>query len=183
MDESFKEALHRVTARLESRKRMGVLLLKNPEYIKDVISLALTSKEEQGLQAAWTLEQSLLLDPLFMAGEIHFFIEHLPKSHPDSTLRSVAKMTSILLQHPLMYEAVMELPNKTKKHLVDCSFRWLIDGYRVAVQVHAMECLSRLIGFSSWIEDDLIDWLEINFSIGSPAFQARARMILERLKK
>ncbi len=183
MDESFKEELHRVTARLESRKKMGVLLLKHPENTKAVMYLALTSKDEQGLHAAWILEQSLLLDPLFITSDIPFFIENLPESHPDSTLRSVAKMTSLLLQHPLMHEVVMTLPKKTKKHLVDCAFRWLIDGYRVAVQVHAMECLSRLTSLSNWIEVDLIDWLEINFSKGTPAFQARARMILERLKK
>ena len=180
MDQSFLIRLSEVNARLVSRQEMALLLIEQPTYIKELIEIALNPDHELALNAIWTLEQALLIDPLCI---IQLFIEKLPEKHSDSSLRSIGKICSIFLINPILKKVFDQLESSLKLHTVNCNFTWFTEDYRVAVKVHAMENLSRLFYLEDWIKPNLVDLIELNYQSKTPAYQARARKVLKRLKK
>lgn len=183
MDAAFLNRLKQTNARLQSRQVMAVLLLEQPSYFKDLIGFANHPQNKLALKSIWTIEQAMLMDPLCILNYIELFIETLPEKQDDSSLRSIAKIGSIILSNPILKKAFNQLDRKIQLHMVDCNFIWFTEAYRVAVKVHAMENLSQLCHLEDWIKPNLIELIELNYQSQSAAYQARARMVLKRLKK
>lgn len=183
MDASFLNSLDQTSARLQSRQQMAVLLLEQPFYIKDLIEMINDPNNDLALKAVWTLEQAMLVNPLCIVDYLDLFIKTLPEKQDDSVLRSIAKIGSIILVNPLLKKAFDRLPMSYQLHMVECNFIWFTDNYRVAVKVHSMENLSRLCDLEGWIKQSLIELIELNYQTQTAAYQARARKVLNRLKK
>lgn len=183
MDAAFLHRLKQTNARLQSRQEMAVLLLEQPSYFIDLIQFANHSQHELALKSIWTIEQAMLINPLCLANQLELFISTLPEQQDDSTLRSIAKIGSIILTNPILKKKFNQLDKKVQLHMVDCNFIWFTEAYRVAVKVHAMENLSRLCYIKEWIKPNLMELIELNYQSQSTAYQARARKVLNRLKK
>lgn len=182
MEPSLESLLEHTNARNASRVNTGKYLLQAPDAAKKVMVIAFNQTHPLHIKAAWSLEQAVLINPYFLENELALYFKNLPLNSSDSALRSLAKISSLMLGNSTLKEAFLQLPKKVQKQVVSCAFSWLIGPYRVAVQVHAMDCLSRLIEVEDWIKPQLIDWLETNYNQSSAAFQARSRMILKRIK-
>lgn len=183
MDQSFLNRLENVNARLKSRQDMAVLLIEQPMYLKELIKITNDPHHELALEAVWTIEQALLINPLLISDAIELFVKTLPVKHSDSNLRSIAKICSTILINPILKKKVDQLSYNLKLHMVECNFSWFTEEYRVAVKVHAMENLSRLCDIEEWILFNLIDLIKLNYPSETAAYQARARKLLKRLKK
>jgi hypothetical protein len=73
----------------------------------------------------------------------------------------------------------------TEKHLEEITsacFDWLIGNHKVAAQAYSMTCLLLLGRKFDWIHPELKMVLEQNYSSGSAAYKARARLTLEKIK-
>jgi len=183
LDAAFLNSLEQTNARLQSRQDMAVLLLDQPSYLIDLIKFVNNPQHKFALKSIWTIEQAMLINPLCIVNHLELFISTLPEKQDDSTLRSIAKIGSIILTNPILKKAFDQLDKKVQLHMVDCNFIWFTKAYRVAVKVHAMENLSRLCNLEDWIKPNLIELIELNYQSQSAAYQARARKVLNRLKK
>ena len=183
MDLTFQLHLEAVNARLKSRQDMAVLLLEQPLFFEELIRIATSSNHKLALQAIWTIEQALVINPLSLCEYVELFVKSLPEKHEDSNLRSFAKICSIILKIPMLKSRFDLIPKRYKLHMVHCNFIWFTAPYRVAIKVHAMENLSRLITIEEWIKPNLIDIIELHYPTQSAAYKARARTVLKRLKK
>lgn len=184
--EQLYDELAYVNHSRENRKRYAHLVINNLELLPIVMDLAFDIEDKKSYRACWLLE--------FVAREnldailpfLDRFTSEMHKVKLDAAVRPTAKICEYLIE--AYYH---KSPNKTKEFLnaehkeriIELSFDYLITDQKIAPQAYSMNTLFLLGKDYDWVHPELIQILEQNFATGSAGYKARARHLLEKLKK
>jgi len=183
--EELKDLLNYVNHSREKRAEMASMVSSNPKLIKLFLEVAHMVDDPISSRASWVLEFSAKenLEHLFPYLEI--FTANLGRVHLQPSVRPMAKICEYLI-----CSYFSNTPNKTKQVLTDthleqittACFDWLIGDHKVAAQAYSMTSLLLLGRKFDWILPELKMILEKNYTQGSAAYKARARMTLAKIK-
>ena len=116
---------------------------------------------------------------------IDIFTHKLVGLELDSSVRPMAKICEFLTRAYFSKTKNKTKETLTPKHLelmATACFDWLIGEHKVAAKAYSMTSLLLLGRKFEWIHPELKMVLQLNYSSGSAAYKARARMTLEKLK-
>ena len=184
--EEFYEALENVSASRESRLKCARLVNQNLYLLPYLIDKLFDIDAKDSYKAAWVLE-------FVCEGYIYAIIPYLDRFtknihniHHDSAIRPVAKICSFIVQaHYAKDKNPLKkvLTPQHKKQLIATNFDWMINEHKVATKVFAMETLFYLGKENPWVQAELKQIIERDFQGQSAAYKARAKRILQKLKK
>lgn len=178
------ERLEYVDATRKARLAMAEEILENPGWFGPLLEIGLERSDHIGSRACWVVEFvcKRKLDCLFPF--LDAFTAGLPALVPESSIRPMAKICELLSE--ASYPAGVTAPPLTtlqKERMVSVCFDWLIGPYKVAPKAYCMRSLYLLGAEFPWVRNALREELQLRYSSGSAAYQARARHILKLLEK
>ena len=159
-------------------------ILRNPELLPCLLDLALTENNTTGSRASWVLEFVLKEDLSLLFPHLDTFCEGLHRVRPESSIRPLAKICEILLVSYYDTASGKDKPPLNDDHkaaITEACFDWLIGPGKVAPKAYSMQSLLLLGCETKWVHPQLKGVLEQNYAQASPAYQARARHILQKL--
>lgn len=184
--ETLYQELNYVNHSREKRLYYANLVIDNPELIPQLLDILFMVDDKISPRAAWVFE--------FMCGEnletaipyFDIFTDNIHKVHQDSAVRPVAKVCEYLVK---AYYSKTEnkiqsalLPRHREKIIESC-FDWMINDEKIAPKAYAMQSLYLLGQDYDWIHPELALILERDYQMQSSGFKARARQILQKMKK
>lgn len=184
-EEELYRSLDYVNHSREKRKEMSALILKNPYLIEPLMEIAFDVDDPISNRACWVMEFTAKEKLSYILPYLNKFTSNLGKVHFDSAVRPIAKICEFLMK---AYFSVNEneikkaMTDKHLEHITTACFDWLIGEHKVAAKAYSMTSLLLLGNKFDWIHAELKMVLEQNYSYGSAAYKARARMTLTRLK-
>lgn len=179
------EALNYVDHSRDKRTEMAKKVLSNPTLIKPLLDIIKLTNDPISSKAAWVLEAVVRKKLGIIFPYLNQFTGIIGLVKLDSSVRPVAKVCELLLlsyfskKNKLTQQSVSD--NHLEKMATAC-FDWLIGEHKVAAKAYSMTSLYLLGRKFSWIHPELKMVLEQNYAEGSAAYQARARMVLKKLK-
>ena len=178
------DALKYVNHSREKRMEMSMLVSKNPHLVKPLLKIAFDDVDSVSSKACWVME--------FTAKEnLHYLFPYLDKFTStigvlglDSSVRPMAKICEYLIKGYFQKKDSTLIETLKEKHLEEITttcFDWLIGNHKVATQAYSMTCLLLLGRKYDWIHPELKMILEQNYTNGSSAYKARARLTLAKM--
>lgn len=179
----------------EHREKAALWMLNHLEALPELMSALENDLEKAGTKAssggsdrtlstkaAYILEMMALKDLSAIAQQLPELACSLPKFNSDSIQRALLHIMNLWLSK---HETISTLDQNVIECLTEHCFDKLIQKPEaaVAVQAHAMSCLSHLSLKNPWIKEPLVDILIKNMAHQSPGYCARARHILEDLNR
>jgi len=170
----------------ENRVKITKKVLKDQSLFQSLIEIAFEHDNDLSVKAIWILELVCEKRLDWLAFNLPYFIENLPKVTDESAVRSLAKVCNLVAQD---YNSKFESPIKltiTQDHIsqmIETCFEWLISDYKVATKAHAMEALYFLGIKTGWIHYELKMIIEKNLPVESPGYATRAKKVLESMSK
>ncbi|WP_046744762.1 hypothetical protein [Kordia zhangzhouensis] len=184
--EQLYSELNYVNHSREKRNYYANIVLNHPELLPTLLKVVFTVDDKISARAAWLFE--------FVAREqldailpyIDLYIENMQKVYLDPAVRPMAKVAEYLIEAYYHKTPNLTKEKLTKKHrekITETCFDWMISNQKVAVKAYSMRSLYLLGKEFDWIHDELIVILERDFASQSAAFKARARQLIQRMKK
>ncbi len=183
--ELFK-SLNYVDGTRDKRIKVAQRVLNNPHFIEPLMEIAFEDDRVTSSKACWILEIVAKRDLQQILIHIDTFISGISKVHVDSSVRPVAKICEILMKAYFSNsdnDARTRLKGIHLEQITDSCFDWLIGDHKVAAKAYSMTSLYLLGAKFKWIRPELQLLLEQNYSLGSAAYKARARHIMELIHK
>ena len=180
------ESLNYVNHSREKRSEMATLILSHPDLIRPLLQICFDVDNPISNRACWVMEFTAKENISFIFPYLNDFTANLEALHLDSSVRPIAKICEYLTKSYFLKDQ-----NSTQKALTDehlqrittACFDWLIGDHKVAAQAYSMTSLLLLGRKFDWIHPELTLVLEQNYTDGSAAYKARARMTLEKIRK
>lgn len=160
-------------------------VLRQPQLLPGLLRIGLSEGDDTGSRACWVVEFVCREDLRLLYPLLDTFVAGLAGLGNESSIRPMAKICEMLTQ-AYYTSGGMEKPPLTENHkelLAARCFDWLIGPHKVAARAYSMECLYLLGSDFEWIRPELKGVLEVNYPSAGPAFQARARRLLNLLGK
>ena len=160
--------------------------MENPEQIHDLLNITFLDEHPVSSKASWILDMVLREKLELLLPHLDLFCKHLGGVKHDSTIRPLAKICEMLVlvtlksKEPGIYGSISD---ENLEAIATACFDWLISEQKVAPQAYSMTSLYYLGNKFPWIHEELRQVLEQNYHAGSAAYQARARMILQKLNR
>lgn len=179
------ESLNYVNHSREKRKEMANLVLKNPHFVAPLMELAFAQNDPISSKACWVLEFTAKENLSYLLPHLTFFTENLGRLHLHPSVRPMAKICEFLTTKYFKKPDAEIRKVMTDKHLENIAtacFDWIIGDHKVAAKAYSMTSLLLLGQKYDWIHPELKMVLEQNYSEGSAAYKARARLTLEKIK-
>lgn len=170
----------------EKRTEMSTLVLNHPNLIRPLMQICFDADDPISSRACWVMEFTAKEKLSFLFPYLDDFTASLGTLHLDSSVRPFAKICEYLIKS---YFSKVQTPTQkalTNQHLeriTTACFDWLIGDHKVAAQAYSMTSLLLLGRKFDWIHPELTMVLEQNYTEGSAAYKARARMTLEKIRK
>jgi hypothetical protein len=137
-------------------------------------------------RAAWVMEFACGENLEIIIPHLDFYTENIHKIHLDSAVRPIAKICEYITK---AYFSKQEnsiknaLSTKNKEQIIATCFDYMINDEKVAPKAYSMNTLYLFGREFEWIHPELVMILERDFQMQSAAFKARAKQILQKLKK
>ena len=183
--ELYKE-LSYVDHSRENRKKYALFVISNPELIPKVMDILFQVNDKTSCRAAWLLEFVARENLDSILPYLDRFTTEIHTVHLDPAVRPVAKICEYLIEayyHKNSSHTKDYLTTTHKERIIELSFDYLITDQKVAVKAYSMNTLFLLGKDFHWIHPELITILEKDFGANSAAFKARARHLLQKMKK
>lgn len=180
------KALDYVDHTREKRTLFANELIENPNWIPSLLNIIEKGIDPISSKASWALECAVRKQTTIILPYIEQFTAMLHKITLNASVRPMAKICELLItayfknKKNAIYQALSE---KHLNQIAENTFDWLIGAQKVAPKAYSMTTLFLLGTKIEWIHDELQIVLSQNFSSGSSAYKARARKILNQLKK
>ena len=171
-------------ARRIHRDKVTDFVLRNKQYIKELLELIFGDNKKLAIRASWILELVCVNDVKLLEPFFNYYIENLQKPKDESIIRPLAKICFLYVDEftsvdrPSNNIFISEI-NKNK--IIEVCFDWLINKHNVANHIYAMDTLYLLGNQYKWVHTELKLVLERNISTGSPGYQVRAKRLLKKL--
>jgi hypothetical protein len=183
--ELFK-SLNYVNGTRDKRIEVTQMVLNNPNSISPLMEIAFEDSGVISSKACWILEFVAKKDIQLILINIDGFTMGISKVQLDSSVRPMAKICEILMKafsSKSKNDAQTKLKEYHLEKITTSCFDWLIGEHKVAPKAYSMTSLYLLSKKFAWIRPELQMILEQNYSLGSPAYKARARQILTLINK
>lgn len=164
---------------------MSALILNNPDLVSPLLNIAFTIDDPIASRACWVLEFASKENLSCIFPYIDHFTQNIGIVYQDASVRPMAKICEYLTLSyfsPLKNETQKVLTSVHLERITSVCFDWLIGDHKVAAKAYSMKSLLLLGTKYSWIHPELKLILEQNYSKGSAAYKARARMTLSAIK-
>ncbi len=164
---------------------MASLILIDPGLIHPLLEIIFEDENPVSPRASWVLEFTLKKKLHYIYPHLNFFTTHVSDVRLDSSVRPLAKICEFLTKayfSKMKNEAQDVMREKHLKAITAACFDWLIGEHKVAAKAYSMTSLLLMGQKFDWIHPELKMILEQNYSDGSAAYQARARMTLAKIK-
>ena len=179
----------------EHRENAALWMLDHLEALPELMSALLhglnesrtnadsdSSDETHSIKAAYILEMMAIKTLGAVAEQLPELACSLTQFRSDSIQRALLHIMNLWLSE---HQTAGALKPQVVECLTEHCFDKLIQKPEaaVAVQAHAMSCLSHLSHKNPWIKEPLADILIKNMPHQSPGYRARARHILQDLNQ
>ncbi|NQY30576.1 MAG: adenylosuccinate lyase [Flavobacteriaceae bacterium] len=172
---------------MASRVEAVALVIDNLEVLPELIEKAF-SDDKNHFKYCWWLE---FLNRQYLETLCPYITDILKGATHltnDSAIRPIAK---IIERFTLDYYSKnrneiidVMMTSMIKEKMIELCFQWLIDSkIKVATSAYSMTSLFHLGKDVNWVHPELRLVIEQSYATESVAYQARARMILKKLKK
>jgi hypothetical protein len=166
------------SAHTQNRIDNGNFILQNPHLVEDLIIYSFQIENKLHIRACCILEKvfELKLDLAFPF--LDLICQNLHKLKNDSAIRSISRFLMLLVQDNSKKNYLTK--NQLEK-ITEVSFDWLIEDYRVAVKLHAVNTLFETGKLLSWIYPELQTVLEKEIKFPSPAYRCIVKKFLYKI--
>lgn len=179
------KALDYVNHSRKKRSEMAVLVSTNPRLVLPLLEIAFDVDNPISSKACWVLEFTAKENLTYVFTHLELFTAKIGEVHLDASVRPMAKICEYLMTsyfHKTKNESQRVLKEHHLERIVAACFDWLIGDHKVATKAYSMTSLLLLGRKYDWIHPELKMVLEQNYTEGSAAYKARARMTLAKLK-
>lgn len=184
--EQLFEALDYVNASRKKRTEMSDLVLNNLNLMEPLLEIAFQNNDPISSKASWILEFVAKENLEYLFPYMDFFTASVGSLKLESSIRPMAKICELLIEGYFKKKKVNirdVLKERNLEEITAACFDWLIGDHKVAAKAYSMTCLVLLGQKYAWIHPELKMVLEQNYSRGTAAYKARARMTLEKINK
>ena len=179
------QSLGYINATRRKRTEMATIVLTNTDLLEPLMEIAFDVDNPISSKACWILEYVAKENLDNILPFIDIFTHKISSLKLDSSVRPMAKICKFLTN-----AYFSKTKNKTKETLTSnhlelmaaACFDWLIGEHKVASKAYSMTSLLLLGRKFEWIHPELKMVLQQDFSSGSAAYKARAKMTLVKLK-
>ena len=178
------QSLDDINATRRKRTEMANMVQSNTDLLKPLLEIAFDVDNPISSKACWILEYVAKENLDYILPFIDIFSHKIGGLKLDSSVRPMAKICECLIK-----AYFSKNPNKTQttlttqnlEQIATSCFDWLIGEHKVAAKAYSMTSLLLLGRKFEWIHPELKMVLQQNYSSGSAAYKARARMTLSKL--
>jgi len=169
------------SARRLDREKNRNLALRNEDFLKMIVEIALSTEDKNHHKACWILELVCEKKLKTFIPYIDAFCEAIPSFKNDSAIRPVSKICLFLAKSNHRANGI-SLSQNQETQIIEICFDWLIRDEKVATKVYAMRTLFILGKKYNWVLPELKIIIEQDYANQSAAFQAATRMLLKKWK-
>lgn len=145
----------------------------NPDEFSKIIDIIYHAEPPLPQRAAWLLASVNDKHPELLKPYLSKFINDIQKFEVDAVRRN---MTVVIASHPI--------PKKLQGKLIDVCFNLMLcPTEKVAMKVHAMQCIANIAKEHRELIPELKSAIEDQLPKTTAAFHARARMVMKDLEK
>jgi len=179
--------IEKVNHSMAARASAVDLVLHNLEVLPEIIERAF-SKDKNHFKYCWWLEFLNRQHIEVLCSHMNAILDNAQYLTNQSAIRPIAKIieTFVLNYYSKNQNDMVQsmMTPVIKEKMVNRGFEWLIDDQlKVAPRAYSMTSLFHLGKDVNWVHSELQMVIEQNYATESVAYQARARMILKKLKK
>lgn len=170
----------------ENRKKYALMVIDNPKLLDKVLDILFHVDDKISPRAAWLLEFVARENLNAILPYLDRITEEMHKVHQDPAVRPIAKVCEYLIEayyHKKSNQTKTYLKPVHKERIIELSFDYMITDQKVAAKAYSMNTLYLLGKEYDWVHPELIQILERGYAGGSSGYKARARHLLEKLKK
>lgn len=176
MNADFYNQIAKGTAHRNSRDENTAFVLSNPEYIKDLATIACNQKDKNHYKALWIIELISIEKPEVLLPVIDQFCIALPNYTIEKAIRPSAKICFQLTK-----SKKVSLTASQEAQIIETCLDWLINDVKVAPAAFAMRALFLLGKKYDWINDELKLILSRDLNNATPGYRFAVKDILKRL--
>lgn len=179
------KALNDVNHTRENRSYYANLVIDNPNLISKILDIVFMVNDKISCRAAWVLEFGCAQNLDLIVPHIDYFTKNIDNIHLDSAVRPVSKICKFIAKSYFSKTDNIfntALQPKHQERIIEACFDWMISDQKVAVKAYSMSTLFLFGKQYDWIYPELIQILEQDYPKQSPAYKARARQILKKVK-
>jgi len=178
----FRQQIYDSTIYRESRDYFRNWVLKEPELMTEVASIAFDLDNQFHIKACWIIELVAVSKIELLTPYITKFCNSVSQYNDDSAIRVMAKTTFLILKENYSNKAKFTLTHNQIEQLTECCMDWLISDQKVATKAYSVEALFVLGKYQSWIHPELKQILSEGYNQHSAAYKATARKIIGKIK-
>lgn len=184
MHTDFTKLLKKTSALRNDREAAADFVLQNPEYYPELLEHALNSDPAISKKACWVLELVIFAEPRLLDAHRSIFFSILKQIKDGSAIRPLAKIIAYWSKETISKRTpgIPDLNREEAEQLTTIAFTWMLNDLPVAVKVFSMEALFHLGKKQAWVHKELLAYIEKNYQAAQPAFKARARHLVKKLK-
>lgn len=184
--ETLHKELTHVNHTREKRLYYANLVINNPLLIPKILEILFMVNDKISPRAAWVFEFMCSKNLDTIIPYLDVFTKNMNLVHLDSAQRPVAKICEYLVKayyHKKETKIKQALLPIYKERIIEACFDWMITDAKIAPKAYSMNSLFLLGKEYNWIYPELKIILERDYQMQSSGFKARARHIIEKIKK
>lgn len=177
MSTTFSEQLSKINASTENRNRMRDFVLKQPEYLEELIAFGTNLNNKNHHKGVWIIEMIAEHQTELLVPFIDTICQTISEYKNDSAIRGMSRVAYFLGTRK-----TITLTRFQHEKLVEICLDWLIREERVACKVYAMKTLHHFSKKEPWIAEELRDIVSRDYAYQSAGYKAAAREVLGKRK-
>lgn len=176
MNQEFYKRIEKSTAHRKSRDENKNFIYRNPEYLPDLIAIALSPNDKNHHKACWILELICEENILLFIPFLEEFCKKINQNKSDSAIRSLSKICLFLSKNKNIV-----LTEYQEEKIIEACFDWLIETDKAANAAYSMRALFYLGKKHNWVHDELKVLLSRDCSFQTVGYQFAVKDILKKL--
>ena len=176
MDIVFYNRIAKSNASTNCRNGNRNLLLKNPEYLKDLIDFGTDLTNKNHYKAIWIIEMLAETHTQMLALFVDVICETISKYKHESAIRGMSRTAFFLST-----SKTISLTKTQQEKLIEICLDWLISDAKAAPKVYAMYTLCHYSKNQDWIKEELLNIINKDFAYQSAGYKAAAREVLKKI--
>lgn len=182
IDHQFLDRFNAVSSDKQSRINAGKWILQDRSAINKILNV----KEQDTsilIKLLWGLDKAVEMNPECLADFVDPYTSQLQIDTHRTIVRTLSRINYNFLNWVYSENNTdFGLKDEHKNRFIEFSFQTLMKDNSIAGSAFAMSALCYFAHEKSWVKDELLHYIQHNYSHASKGFQARARIILKDLK-
>ncbi|MES2409973.1 MAG: hypothetical protein V4535_00875 [Bacteroidota bacterium] len=175
---TFFNRISKSSASTNSRNDNRDFVIKNPEYLKDLVTFATDLTNKNHYKAVWIIEMLSETHTDRLLPFVDAICETISKYKHESAIRGMSRTAFFLST-----TKTISLTDYQQEKLIEICLDWLIGDAKVAPKAYAMHALCHYAKHQDWIKEELQNIINKDFAYQSAGYKAAAREVLLQLSK